>query len=112
MYCARELSSENLRAWVDLNQIIREWTSMDEKQRTTALNKIYTLYIQPDAELEINIQNVVKNSFLLLLGKGSFVLQRQENPSPETPSETTTQLSALMDLNKSVVENLADTFAR
>jgi hypothetical protein len=111
MYCARELSAENLRAWVDLNQIIRKWESLDEKERLAALNKIYTLYIQPDAELEINIQNNVRNSFLLLLGKGSFIIQQRETPVTEI-SEAEGQLNVLMELNKSVVENLADTFAR
>lgn len=110
MYCAHELSSENLRAWVDLNLIIHKWSTFNEEERVVHLNKIYTKYIAPDAELEINIQNSTRNAFLFLLGKGSFVVR--DGMQNLNASESDQQLEVLMGLNKSVVENLADTFSR
>jgi hypothetical protein len=111
MYCKHELSAENLRAWVDLNKVIPKWATSSEQERVAALHKIYERYIKPDAELEINIQNAVRNAFLLLIGKGSFIANN--NPvRKEGLTDSEMQLEVLMELNKSVVENLADTFAR
>jgi hypothetical protein len=110
MYCAHELSSENLNAWVDLNKIIPKWSNLDAKDRTANLHMIYRKYIQPDAAQEINLPNNVRNMFLLLIGKGSFIIR--DNKDMRDMNEAEFQLNVLMDLNKSVVENLADTFAR
>ncbi len=109
-YCKVELSSENLIAWTHVKKLIQQLPSLNENERRHELELIYELFLDSDAEMEINIQNTVRQEFLRAIGKGMETPRKRKNADDR--SEEQRQLDALISLNKGIVENISDTFSR
>jgi hypothetical protein len=110
-YCKVELSSENLVAWDHVKKVIQKWASLNDDEKRHELELIYDMYLDSEAELEINIQNAVRQEFLRAMGKGAETPRRLKR-SNDDRSDDQKKLDALVSLNKGIVENISDTFSR